>query len=200
MQDGYTNESNTLDGNQIYTIPIIGDGLKDYYISQETYTTDAFGSKPVLTPISDEGEDRFYIMALEDLGGKGKEYSWFYMAYEYVQARTSGKFGTGKANTEALLESWKGGHSSLRDTDIWGAFESENVPDGWFVPSREELAACMQELGITASNYEAHNLSGYYWSSTGVNPMSIWMANVRFGSMGSGYPNTELSVRLSATF
>lgn len=49
--------------------------LKDYYVSQESYSGD-FGTKPVISPVSGtSGDDRFYVMALEDATSDTKTYN-----------------------------------------------------------------------------------------------------------------------------
>ena len=64
-------------GDSVYTIPKVKEGLKDYSISQESYTGN-FGTKAVISPTG-TGEERFYIMALTDIDGKtnGTEYDWW---------------------------------------------------------------------------------------------------------------------------
>ena len=80
---------------------------KDYYISKTNYEG-PFGTKDILTAIDGDGEDRFYVMALEDFN-TGTLYCWYDDAYgnmkDYATA-TSLDFGTGKANTEAMIANW----------------------------------------------------------------------------------------------
>ncbi len=210
---GNTNGTKWSDGDGTYTIPIKEEGLKEYYISQESYTTEAFGPKPVLTPINDEGEDRFYIMSLEDFGGKGQSYYWYYSAFKNMSdysTATSTKFGTGKTNTENMVAKWTAGESEdgygKQDggstyKDIWGYFSRKEIPEGWFLPSRGELAAFMQELGINSSNYSNQfQLSSYYWSSSQFNFNYAWLAYMLIGCMSSYTVNYGRCVRLSATF
>ena len=53
--------------------------LKEYTISETTYTDDNFGEGYIITPASGTtGEDRFYVMALEDVDSG---YYWYYEAY-----------------------------------------------------------------------------------------------------------------------
>ena len=62
---------------EMFNIPTITNGLKDYYISKKDYE-DVFGVKDVISPIG-EGTERFYIMALKDVDGQqnGTEYDWY---------------------------------------------------------------------------------------------------------------------------
>ena len=58
-----------------YKIPTINDGLKDYIVIGE-YNDQINGKQEVLAPILD-GEDRFYIMGLQDVGPKNQTwYDW----------------------------------------------------------------------------------------------------------------------------
>ena len=172
-----------------YTIPKVTEGLKDYSISQESYTG-KFGTKPVISPTG-TGEERFYIMALTDIDGKtnGTTYCWYYAAdstkIEDYATVTSTGFGTGKTNTANMIEKWnkpaygdqdacpesEGGHK-----DMWGQIQEQAskpapVSKGWFVPSKEEWAAFVGELGISSNEsnekyYGKLGLSSSYWSSS----------------------------------
>ncbi len=205
---GNTNGTKWKDNDGTYTIPVKETGLKEYYVSQESYTTEAFGPKPVLTPINDNGEDRFYIMSLEDFGGKVQSYYWYYSAdgnmSDYSTA-TSTAFGTGKTNTESMVAKWEaganGGYGAQNDDDIWGYFSRGETPAGWFLPSRGELAAFMQELGINSSNYfDQFKLSSHYWSSSQYTNRKAWRAYLSTGCMYDDVVTTKGCVRLSATF
>lgn len=116
------------DGTYSYTAKT---NTKDYYISQTNYEG-PFGTKDVLTAIDGEGEDRFYVMALEDFN-TGTRYCWYYAAYgnmdDYATA-TSLDFGTGKANTEAMIAKWNSSvYGAQNDNgtylDMWGAIQDK---------------------------------------------------------------------------
>ena len=66
------------DGWGEYSYAQVTSGLKEYYISSESYT--GFGdkwSKPVITAVEgSQGADRFYVMALEDFNA-GTSYYWY---------------------------------------------------------------------------------------------------------------------------
>ena len=198
------------DSDGVYTIPKVTEGLKDYSISQKSYTG-KFGTKPVISPTG-TGEERFYIMALTDIDGKtngtsGTSYDWYHAAYDKGISEwstiTSEEFGTGKTNTATMIAKWNATAYGAQDTcsdhkDMWGQIQTK-VKDGWFVPSRAEWAAFAGELGITSSNYGNFGLSYYYWSSSLFTTNTAWSA-----TFGNGYLyyyiNYNLSVRLGATF
>lgn len=178
---------------------------KDYYISQTNYEG-PFGTKDVLTAIDGEGEDRFYVMALEDFN-TGTSYCWYDAARgnmdDYATA-TSLDFGTGKANTEAMIAKWNSSaYGAQNDNgtylDMWGAIQ-DKVAEGWFVPSRGEWGAFGDNLGITTDNYLNCGLSGWCWSSSQNRTFRAWGAYFGNGYMYDNTVDFNHSVRLSATF
>ena len=190
------------DGTYSYTAKT---NTKDYYISQTNYEG-PFGTKDVLTAIDGEGEDRFYVMALEDFN-TGTHYCWYYAAYgnmdDYATA-TSLDFGTGKANTEAMIAKWNSSaYGAQNDAgtylDMWGAIQ-DKVAEGWFVPSRGEWGAFGDNLGITTDNYVNYGLSGWCWSSSQYRTFGAWYANFNDGYMVYDNVDRDNNVRLSATF
>ena len=196
------------DSNGAYTIPKVTEGLKDYYISQTNYkANDGFGTKDVISPTG-TGTERFYIMALEDFNN-GKGYDWYHDAYMKIsQIPTSEDFGKGKLNTTTMISKWNASeYGTQDDSDIWGQIQEE-ANNGWFVPSKEELAAFAAfagELGISkdSSNekyYGNFGLSGGYSSSSlryaGVNwELEFYSLKLTEKMIFNGGP-----VRLSATF
>ncbi len=198
MGDGQWADS---DGN--YTIPT-KTNLKDYYIIQEEYTDD-FGTKPVIAPLNDSSkEDRFYVMALDDFDTS--THYWYYNAYgkmsDYSTA-TSGDFGKGKDNTDAMIAKWNfadnGGYGAQNANDMWGLIQ-EKVKDGWFVPSRGEWSAFAEELKITETNYVNCKLSDWYWSSSQCNTDSAYLAHFDYEYIVDGNVDDSRYVRLSTTF
>ena len=178
---------------------------KDYYISQTNYEG-PFGTKDVLTAIDGEGEYRFYVMALEDFN-TGTSYCWYDAARgnmdDYATA-TSLDFGTGKANTEAMIAKWNSSaYGAQNDNgtylDMWGAIQ-DKVAEGWFVPSRGEWGAFGDNLGITTDNYLNCGLSDWCWSSSQYNSDGAWYALFTTGYMRGSYVNNRYYVLLSATF
>ena len=133
-----------------YTIPAIeSTKVKSYKVSQEDYTDQLGGTSKILTPLGD-GNDRFYIMALTDVGT---------YALASSMSGTSTAFGSGKANTQTLIERMK------LDSSLKKAIQ-QKVNKGWFIPSKEEWSAFAGELGINRSNYGSKGLEGWYWSSS----------------------------------
>ena len=178
---------------------------KDYYISQTNYEG-PFGTKDVLTAIDGEGEYRFYVMALEDFN-TGTSYCWYDAARgnmdDYATA-TSLDFGTGKANTEAMIAKWNSSaYGAQNDNgtylDMWGAIQ-DKVAEGWFVPSRGEWGAFGDNLGITTDNYLNCGLSDWCWSSSQYDTYYAWYAHFNGGYMSNRGVNLDYCVRLSATF
>ena len=190
------------DGTYSYTAKT---NTKDYYISQTNYEG-PFGTEDVLTAIDGEGEYRFYVMELEDFN-TGTSYCWYDAAYgnmdDYATA-TSLDFGTGKANTEAMIAKWNSSaYGAQNDNgtflDMWGAIQ-DKVAEGWFVPSRGEWGAFGDNLGITADNYVNCGLSDWCWSSSLYNTNNAWLPGFTRGYMNFGTVNDYACVRMSATF
>ncbi len=179
--------------------------LKDYTISENKYNG-KFGEAEIISVVNGStGNNRFYIMALEDFTTSSySTWSWYYSAYSakissyfYI---TSKGFGFGKSNTAVMISEWnRSAYGSQNDYDIWGAIQSK-VNDDWFVPSRAEWAAFGANLGITDSNYKSKGLSNTYWSS------SVWDSTCAYGvGFYGGYIvgidfNGYRYVRLAKTF
>jgi hypothetical protein len=76
----------------------------------------------------------------------------------------------------------------------------------WFVPSKSEWSAFGEELGITEENYyDDFGLSDLYWSSSvfyddRYDETNALFAGFYYGFMGQYSFDTDLNVRLSATF
>ena len=183
-----------------YKIPTIKDELKDYIVIGE-FEDQINGKQEVLAPILD-GEDRFYIMALNNVSKD--QYSWYNSAYsekmlDYEKA-TSEIFGSGKQNTLNMIEKWNKEDYGAQDSDdMWNLIQ-EQVDDGWFVPSRGEWAAFAGQLGITKSNYSSKGLSGWCWSSSQSTTSNAYFIDLNLGYVGTNYVNNTHYVRLSATF
>ena len=195
-----------------YEYSAVTSGLKSYYVSQEEYEG-AFGKKDVLSP-DGSGEDRFYVMALEDVN-PGTSYCWYDAAnglLDKIVEYTENDFGEGKENTEYVMNKWdlgtaEGGWGAQNDNgtydDMWGVIKDQ-VEEGWFVPSKLEWSAfgdmAVTNLGLTTGNYSTYGLNDWYWSSSQRNANSAYDANFNSGGMGDYYVNYYYYVRLSATF
>ena len=178
---------------------------KDYYISDTNYEG-PFGTKDVLTAKEGDGEDRFYVMALEDFN-PGTYYCWYDAAYgnmsDYATA-TSLDFGKGKENTAAMIAKWNNSSYGAQNDngtylDMWGAIQ-DKVAEGWFVPSRGEWGAFGDNLGITTDNYANYGLSDWCWSSSQGDTGRAWRARFDDGFMNYRNVDNYCCVRLSATF
>ena len=199
--------------------------LKNYTISTKTYegqttagtyTAKGFGEKSVLVPNGEIGNDRFYVMALENFtDGKNTTFYWYDSAHGKMSDcdfATSRAFGTGKANTLKMIEYWNAEtHYGKQNTrDLWGVIQNsenydivESVNDSkkWFVPSKDEWSAFGSNLGITSDDYNSkYGLSLCYWSSSQRSTNDAWNVFFNLGYTFYGHVDIDNSVRLSATF
>lgn len=196
-----------------YTISPIEDKstVKDYYISQASYMVkgaNGYGTYPVLKSIG-KGEDRFYVMALEDVNS-GTNYYWYNSASgnNTLYEVTSNTFGYGKQNTHVMIEKWNSkvfGEQNAQD--IWGVIQDqvyggkeektlENVK--WFVPNAEEYTAFVVSIGadLTTSEYSTeYGLNGRYWTS-----QYACIADFYYRYIRNLKTNESASLRLAATF
>ena len=178
------------DSDGTYTIPTIeSTKLKSYKISKKDYTNPLGGTAKILT-LAGEGEDRFYIMALTDIGP-----GTYSLGCSMSGTKTT--FGSGKTNTQTLIGK-ADLNSSLKEQI------QPKVNKGWFIPSKEEWSAFGEELGITKSNYSAKGLNSVYWSSSQNYTLTdcTWRATFSHGFMFGNYigNNDNLCVRLVTTF
>ena len=200
------NQEHGTNGNGTYTIQTVSENnLRDYYIIKEDYHG-PFGTKNVLSP-KGNGSDRFYVMSLEDLSTTTYEtFSFYNTAYNSghgtmldYSTTTASSFGSGITNTINMMERWNNKrYGEQNERDIWGNI-SEQVNMGWFVPSREELAAFYNELEIIYSSNNNVSKSYNYWSSSQYDQYGIWLCN--FNGFGIGWHAEALNkVRLATTF
>ena len=183
-----------------YKIPTIEDGLKDYIVIGE-YNDQINSKQEVLAPILD-GIDRFYIMALNDVGKD--EHYWYNKAtfkgmidYEETTLET---FGSGKQNTLNMIKKWNKEDYGAQDSDDMWSLIQEQVNDGWFILSVDEWAAFAGQLGITKSNYSSKGLSGWYWSSSQYGTNSAFSIYLNNGYVDNYGVNGTHCMRLAATF
>ncbi len=196
-------------GTYSYTNP---ENLKKYKV-EGTDSIDGFGSKGIVKPNGGSGNERFYVMALNDVDTK--THCWYYSAYDYgmddYATYTSVNFGTGEQNTSKMITKWnasgygsQNGNSSY--PDVWGlsAVQSGtwNGSSGWYVPSKQEWAAFGDAFSITSGNYSStFGLSNYYWSSSQCNTNRAWHADFGNGCMSDSYVDNYFRyVRLGTTF
>ncbi len=205
---GGSGEWNTVYGK--YEIPT-ETNLKQYYIEEENYDG-VFGTGKVIARMEGtDGNDRFYVMALENINSETRYY-WYFNAHGNINKTVSfsdNDFGQGRANTEYVMEKWNdpsltwGKHNDL---DMWGAIEDE-IDAGWFVPSKSEWGAFgknvldMQKIIITGDNCEEYGFSGNgYWSSSASNEENAYFVELIGKNINSGSVRETFCVRLSTTF
>ena len=200
-----------------YTIPT-EEGLKEYYVVNESYTEAKFGNLTgeLIAPVAGtSGKDRFYVMALNS----GPYYCWYDAAngkldIQYNVSLTENDFAvagaepTGKVNTERMIASWNSmqygsTNSNLDYDDMWGAIQDE-VAKGWFVPSKSEWSAFGGEVlelnGITEGNVIDYGFGFVYWSSSQMSINDVhyvigYNCEMSFGNV-AGHKN----VRLATTY
>ena len=192
----------------VYTIPK-ETNLKQYYIKGE-YTDEHFGTGKVIAPVEGtSGNDRFYVMALEDIN-PGTKYCWYEAASLKLDKTvdwSDNDFGQGRENTEYVNSKWNdpslpwGAHNANGTyDDMWEVIQEE-IESGWFVPSKSEWAAFGAAFGITGSNYSStYGLSDCYWSSSQNNAYAAYWAGFYFGGFGISNVTNGFFVRLATTF
>lgn len=131
----------------------------------------------MLTPILD-GENRFYIMALEDLkGGVYGMFSWYESAYHKIEdynILTKSNFGAGRQNTLNMIKSWNNEKYGTKNPyDIW-EHAKKKIQKGWFIPSIDEWCAFADQLDINNENHEKKGLRDDYFSSSQYNDFSYF--------------------------
>ena len=182
--------------------------LKKYKV-EGTDSIDGFGSKGIVKPNGGSGNERFYVMALDDVDSS--YHCWWDDAYGNMRdyaSTTSVDFGRGEQNTTNMRAKWNSGAYGAKNagsyTDMWGLSAvvngTWNGTSGWYVPSRGEWAAFGDNLGITQSNYTSRGLSYYYWSSSQYNSGNAWYAFFNDGCMNYDRVYNFYYVRLGTTF
>ena len=198
-------------GYGTYEIPK-ENNLKSYYIKNDNYTDDSFKkSGKVIAPMEGtSGNERFYVMALEDIN-PGTIYYWYGAAYgnldsSYNVSTTANDFAeagaepTGRINTERMIASWNSSqYGEQNSNDMWGVIQDE-VARGWFVPSKSEWAAFGAAFEITSSNFSTFGLGYNYWASSQHGTSSAYRANFYYGRIYGNTVSERFNVRLATTF
>ena len=149
-----------INSDGAYTIDTIAaEAAKTYQVSEENYTEGKFGEQKIITGTG-SGADRFYAMALNNIG---TSYYWYKNALLKMNVSdTQTEFGKGKSNTTTINNKWLAndadGYGLQNTYDMWGQIQEE-IRKGWFVPSKAEWSAFAGELGITKSNYSSKGLN-----------------------------------------
>ncbi len=176
--------------------------LKDYTISEDKYNGN-FGEAEIISVVNGStGNDRFYVMALEDFTTSSYSTWHWYKSGNISDYATivSNDFGTGKQNTANMISKWNSSaYGSQNARDIWGAIQTK-ANEGWFIPSRAELAAFAANLGIAESNYSSKGLLNSYWSSSLYKSNGAYYASFYHSCLGSTFVSGSLYVRLAKTF
>lgn len=146
--------------------------LKDYKITQQSYNDGHFGVHPVLARVNqndDKKQDRFYVMALNDIDNKvnGARYSYWYG----MNGNFNIPYGTvgGEAISDYFMSLWneippKYEHNAGDFLDVWGQITAQ-YDRGWFIPGMQQWAAFGDAFGVTKSVRGAFGLSDFYWSA-----------------------------------
>ena len=169
------------DGAYSYTNP---GNLKKYEV-EGSYTANGFGTKGIVKPAGGSENDRFYVMALDDVDSSG--HCWYNTATDMndYATYTSVNFGAGEQNTSKMITKWNAsGYGSQNGNsnypDVWGLSAVQNgtwnESSGWYVPSSGEWAAFIDAFNITSSNFTNYDLSLYYWASSQYNTNTAWCA------------------------
>jgi len=182
-----------------YKIPTIKEGLKDYIVI-DGFEDKINGKQEVLAPILD-GQDRFYIMALNNVNSDA--FTWYESAtYEQIKdyyTITSSKFGTGKLNTLSMLIKWNNSeYGKKKQNDLWNKIKIQ-VQNGWFIPSKEEFSCFGTSLGLTKLNFLDKGLNPYYWTSSLNNTSSAFHISLIQECMKPFHICNFSHVRLAAT-
>ena len=187
-------------GSCIYEIPT-GQEFKDYLVIGK-HEDKINGKQDVLTPILD-GENRFYIMALEDLkGGVYGMFSWYESAYHKIEdynILTKSNFGAGRQNTLNMIKSWNNEKYGTKNPyDIWNTVQNK-INEGWFVPSTAEWAAFAYRLNISSKNYENKNMSYNYWTSHLCDRAKAYFISLVEDRISYTRLNSDIYIRLAKT-
>ena len=192
----------------VYTIPA-ETNLKKYYIKGE-YTDEHIGTGKVIAPVEGtSGNDRFYVMALEDIN-PGTYYCWYDAASGKLDKFVEGSendFGQGREKTEYVNSKWNdpslpwGAHNDNSNYDDMLEVIQEEITSGWFVPSKSEWAAFAKAFDITSSNYSSkYGLSIHCWSSSQYSTNFAYLAYFGGGNISNFYVGSYFYVRLATTF
>ena len=191
--------------------------LREYSENTSYKYTNADGNQVEGTLIkctNNTGKPQYYVLSLADYDGNS--HYWYQKASGNMRdysTFTSKDFGKGKENTEKMIERMKN-HANYQynyrepttgtNADIWNIIE-DKVKEGWFVPSKAELAAFASYLNTSKTStdknyYVNYGLDGWYWSSSQYDRYDAWKMIFDDGYMYNtnvGYTN---SLRLCATF
>ena len=127
FKNGGSGEWGNSDGQ--YTIQNVS-GTKEYYIKQNNYSG-PFGTKDVLAPVG-SGNNRFYVMALNDIGGtvNGTSYN-----YEDAQTLSASNWIVPSKNEWAAfageLKITSLNYPDFKISDMYWSSDLKNSTNGW---------------------------------------------------------------------
>ena len=180
----------------VYTVPA-ETNLKQYYIKGE-YTDTNFGEGKVIAPMEGiSGNDRFYVMKLEDISGT---FQWYHTNTSLGSLGTEEGFGKGRSNTKVMMEK-----ENIYSNTVWGAIngktgEETSAGPKWFVPSRAEWAVFGATFNITDYSYINLGLGNTYWTSSQGGTNTAYSMFFDLGIMTNNTITDSRRVRLVTTF
>jgi hypothetical protein len=128
----------------------------------------------------------------------GTEFRAEWGAYERNVKGTSTAVGTGKRNTQIIVEYLRKRRESGRAAQMCDGLTvgNNNAFDDWFLPSKDELNLMYQNLGQKGLGGFSDN---YYWSSSQYSTDYSWVQRFSDGDQGHGKTGTH-SVRAARAF
>ncbi len=197
------------------------DELKKYTVSEGEVTSNKFGDKSakmITAKSGTSGNDRFYVMALEDFDS-GNAHSWYKSKSGSLPTGEGSMavgslvndFGQGKTNTEYWIGKWNEDKDEGKNSnDIWKIVQdngklTKKYGKEWFVPSKAEWSAFGDMVWTKFDkDYTGLGLKIYYWSSSQGNSIAgrsqAWYTVFVAGYMRAYDVDGTNRVRLSATF
>ena len=155
---------------------------------------------------SEQSWGRYILVQKNDLsfyypevgtGGVEEIYQGLAWGPDEVTGVVSTEIGTGKTNTDALIQKY-GANTSY----IWHYVQKmreDTAYDGWIVPSKDELSTFVkwkEEIGNFTINTDG---ARFYWSSSENNSFSAWRMSMLQGGWGAdGKTALDRRVRLCA--
>ena len=203
--------------------------VKDYYISNEPVVDvrfenanadpSTYTARYVISSANNGNgtEKRFYAMGLEDIVATDTNRTlmkWYYNAYGHLDSNSDNvnqkrRFGMGKTNTDDIIALWNSSAWGAQgNADIWKWVQVKRTEySEWFVPSIGEWSAFAVALNISKTStspnyYRNRGLDYKYWSSSlsKGSIYNVWNADFSNGYAATINVNTDIPLRLSATF
>ena len=223
------NEQKWTNDRGVYRLPtdVAIENVNTYYISQDSYTWSGI-TKPVISPRTTSEKDRFYVMQLSNFTTEEytdeidstKNYPAYTTYYWYKNAKgkmtasdTLRDFGKGRENTGKIIDIWNanggtGGYTNATqdNQDIWKHIQIlYDNGNGWFIPSRSEWSAFVNELGITGGygvgNFNSkYGLDYAYWTSSQGDSNYIFVATFYYNEINGLNADGTDPIRLATTF